>query len=109
MKRTLHFFVKTDMRELNLPSENNRAYYPTNSDIKNHIDAAKTVIQLSKFDQVTMKALYDEWTNQLSDPVPTVAKEVVLESTEGTPLPSIECTSPTLPSVPEQSTFSVQP
>ena len=41
VKRTLRFFVKTDMRE-NLPSENNRAYYPTNSDIQNHIDAAKT-------------------------------------------------------------------
>lgn len=32
VKHTLHFFVKTDMRE-NLPSENNRAYYPTNTDI----------------------------------------------------------------------------
>ena len=61
VKRTLRFFVKTDMRE-NLPSENNRAYYPTNTDIRNHIDAAKTAIQLSKFDQISMKALYGEWT-----------------------------------------------
>ena len=61
VKRTLHFFVKTDMRE-NLPSKNNRAYYPTNSDIRNHIDAAKTAIQLSKFDQISMRALYEEWT-----------------------------------------------
>ena len=61
VKRTLRFFVKTDMRE-NLPSVNNRAYYPTNTDIRNHIDAAKAAIQLSKFDQVSMKALYEEWT-----------------------------------------------
>ena len=57
----MRFFVKTDMKE-NLPSENNRAYFPTNIDIRNHIDAAKTAIQLSKFDQISMKALYEEWT-----------------------------------------------
>ena len=31
VKRALRFFVKTDMKE-NLPSESNRAYYPTNTE-----------------------------------------------------------------------------
>ena len=62
VKSTLCFFVKTDMRE-NLPSENNQAYYPTTTDIQNHSDAAKPAIQLSKFDQISMKTLYEEWTN----------------------------------------------
>ena len=61
VKRMLNYFVKTDMKE-NLPSKNNRAYYPTNNDIRNHINVAKTAIQLSKFDQISMKALYEEWT-----------------------------------------------
>ena len=44
------------------PHESNRAYYPTNTDIRNHIDAAKAAIQFSKFDQVNLKAVVDEWS-----------------------------------------------
>ena len=63
VKRSLHLFVKTDMRT-NPPSESNRSYYPTNTDIRNHIDAAKAAIQLSKFDQISLKAMYKEWTKE---------------------------------------------
>ena len=124
VKRALRFFVKTDMKE-NLPSENNRAYYPTNTDIRNHIDAAKTAIQLSKFDQISMKALYEEWTKSsrpgkyffrpyikkesIPDQVPSPGKEVVLGSTETTVVPSTESTSPTLPSISEKCSLPVQP
>ena len=109
----------------NLPSENNRAYYPTNTDIHNHIDAAKTAIQLSKFDQISMKALYEEWTKSsrpgkyffrpyikkesIPDQVPSPGKEVVLGSTETTVVPSTESTSPTLPSISEKCSLPVQP
>ena len=44
------------------PHEINIAYYPTNTDIRNHIDAAKAPIQISKFDQVNLKAMVDEWS-----------------------------------------------
>ena len=44
------------------PNESNRAYYPTNIDIRNHIDAVKAAIQFSKFDQVSLKAMVDEWS-----------------------------------------------
>ena len=63
VKRSLRLFVKTDMRT-NPPSESNRSYYPTNTDIRNHIDAAKAAIQLSKFDQISLKAMYEEWTKE---------------------------------------------
>ena len=41
VKHSLCFFVKTEMKS-NPPSESNRAYYPTNTDIRKHIDAANT-------------------------------------------------------------------
>ena len=56
VKHTLPFFVRTDMKA-NVPSENNRAFYPTNTDIRNHIDAAKAAIQLSKFDQISLSMM----------------------------------------------------
>ena len=122
VKRTLRFMVKTEMKG-NLPSGNNRAYYPTNTDIRNHIDAAKTAIQLSKFDQISMKALYKEWTKSsrpgkyffrpyikkelLPDTVPSVAKEVVIESNRTSSSSSTESpvTAPTPASVPDQSSL----
>ena len=122
VKRTLRFMVKTEMKG-NLPSGNNRAYYPTNTDIQNHIDAAKTAIQLSKFDQISMKALYEEWTKSsrpgkyffcpyikkelLPDTVPSVAKEVVIESNRTSSSSSTESpvTAPTPASVPDQSSL----
>ena len=59
VKCSLRFFVKTEMKS-NPPSVSNRAYYPTNTDIRNHIDAAKTAIQLAKFDQISLKSMYEE-------------------------------------------------
>ena len=59
VKRSLRFFVKTEMKS-NLPSESNRAYYPTNTHIRNHIDVAKAGIQLAKVDQVSLKSMYEE-------------------------------------------------
>ena len=104
------------MRE-NLPSKNNQTHYPTNSDIQNHIDAANAAIQLSTFDQVSMKALYEEWTKSakpgkyffhpyikkepIPNPVPSAADEVVvIASTIAAPVPS---TPPTVSSVPKHS------
>ena len=55
----LGFFVKTE-RKSNLPNESNRAYL-INTDIWNHIDAANTTLQLAKFDQISLKSMYEEW------------------------------------------------
>ena len=61
VKRHLRCYVKSEMKD-HEPHESNRAYHPTNTDIRNHIDAAKTAIQFSKFDQVNLKAMVDEWS-----------------------------------------------
>ena len=61
VKRHLRCYVKSEMKD-HEPHESIRAYYPTNTDIQNHIDAAKAAIQFSKFDQVNLKAMVDEWS-----------------------------------------------
>ena len=61
VKRHLRCYVKSEMKD-HEPHESNRAYHPTNTDIRNHIDAAKAAIQFSKFDQVNLKAMVDEWS-----------------------------------------------
>ena len=61
VKRHLRCYVKSEMKD-HKPHESNRAYHPTNTDIRNHIDAAKAAIQFSKFDQVNLKAMVDEWS-----------------------------------------------
>lgn len=58
VKRHLRCYVKSKMKD-HEPHESNRAYY---TDIRNHIDAAKAAIQFSKFDQVNLKAMVDEWS-----------------------------------------------
>lgn len=45
----------------------------------------------------------------MPDPVPSVAKEVVIASTKTAPIPSTQSASPTLSSVPEQSLLPVHP
>ena len=44
----------------NRPSETNRAYYPTNTDIKNHVYSAKRAQELSKLDQDNLRLKIDQ-------------------------------------------------
>ncbi len=46
------------------PCETNRAYYPTNTDIKNHVYSAKCAQELSKLDQDNLKLNIDKWKNE---------------------------------------------
>ncbi len=48
----------------NRPGETNRAYYPTNTDIKNHVYSAKCAQELSKLDQDNLKLKIDKWKNE---------------------------------------------
>jgi len=61
VKRHLRCYVKSEMKD-HEPHESNRTYYPTNIDIRSHVDAAKAAIQFSKFDQVNLKSMVDEWS-----------------------------------------------
>ena len=46
------------------PSKLNRSFYPTNTDIINHIYRATNKQKLSKLDQVKLKKMIDEWTRK---------------------------------------------
>ena len=52
------------------PCETNRAYYPTNTDIKNHVYSAKCAQELSKLDQDNLKLKIDKWKNESINHVP---------------------------------------
>ena len=43
------------------PSPTDRAYYPTTTDIRNHLYKAKFALQLSKFDQENLALKIEEW------------------------------------------------
>ena len=47
MKRALDHYVKYDLCHGSPPDPNDRAYHPSNNDIKNHINRAKSQLQLS--------------------------------------------------------------
>ena len=61
MKRALDHYVKHDLCRDSPPDPNDRAYHPSNSDIKNHIYRAKSKLQLSKLDQENLRLKINEW------------------------------------------------
>ena len=66
MKCALDHYVKNDLCRDSPPDPNDRAYHPSNNDIKNHIYRAKSKLQLSKFDQENLNLKISEW--QISVP-----------------------------------------
>lgn len=48
----------------NRPDETNRAYYPTNTDIKNHVYSAKRAQELSKLDQDNLSLKIEQWKGE---------------------------------------------
>ena len=65
VQRSLREYVKNDCSIFH-PSVTDRAYYPTVSDIRNHMYKARIALQLSKFDQenLTLKMKVWEELNQ---------------------------------------------
>ena len=51
------------------PNPNDRAYFPIDSDLKNHICIAKRALQLSCLDQDNLRLKIDQW--KISDPEST--------------------------------------
>ena len=66
IQRVLKEYVKTTMKD-NLPCEMDRAYYPTITDVNNHISKAKTALQLSKLDQQNLHLKVQEWQESNPD------------------------------------------
>ena len=58
--------VRKEQRSISKPSPTDRAYYPTTTDIRNHMYKAKVTLQLSKYDQENL-TLKIEWKRLNSD------------------------------------------
>ena len=56
-------FVKAEFRD-QLPDKTNRTYYPTPTDIRNHMYKARLGLQFSKLDQVNLQELVARWRNE---------------------------------------------
>ena len=67
MKRALEHFVKHELCQIKPPDPNDCAYYPSNTDIKNHMYCAKTKLQLSKFDQENLTLKIQQWKQLTPD------------------------------------------
>ena len=48
----------------NRPDETSRAYYPTRTDIKNHVYSAKRAQELSKLDQDNLSLKIEQWKGE---------------------------------------------
>ena len=63
VQRLLKHHVNHYMCAGNLPNPNDRAYYPSPTDVKNHIARAKRALQLSVIDQENAAKLIQQQNN----------------------------------------------
>jgi len=61
MEKLLKHHVHHYMCSGQLPDPNDRAYYPTTEDIRNHINKAKKAMQFSVIDQENALKLMEQW------------------------------------------------
>lgn len=63
VQRYLDQFVKSECQD-QLPDKANRAYYPTPTDIRNHMYKARLGLQFSKLDQVNVQEIVTQWKQE---------------------------------------------
>lgn len=61
VRKLLRHYVLKDLCVEMHPDENDRAYFPIDNDIKNHIYMAKRALQLSCLDQENLRLKIDQW------------------------------------------------
>ena len=61
LRSLLRQYVVHDLCKDDVPDPNDRAYFPLDSDFKNHIYMAKCAIQLSCLDQENAKLKIEQW------------------------------------------------
>ena len=62
VRKALRYYIKTVLcATTNSPNPDDRAYFPTIRDLRNHIYKAKRASDLSKFDQQNLKLKIAEW------------------------------------------------
>ena len=66
VKRTLKYYVDNFLvKELGMhPHPHDRAFYPLNDDMRNHVHRAKRALDLSKLDQENLQLKIAEWKAQ---------------------------------------------
>ena len=69
VRRLLWHYVMHDLCRESPPNPNDRAYFPIDNDLKNHICMAKRALQLSCLDQENLRLKINEW--KISDPEST--------------------------------------
>ena len=69
VRRLLRHYVMHDLCRESPPNPNDRAYFPIDNDLKNHIYMAKRALQLSCLDQENLCLKIDQW--KISDPEST--------------------------------------
>lgn len=67
VRKVLNHFVRTVLCAENPPDSDDRAYFPVNRDLKNHIYKAKKAHQLSKLDQHNLAKKIEEWKKSYPD------------------------------------------
>ena len=61
VRNLLRYYVVHDLCKDALPDHNDRAYYPMDNDLKNHIYTAKRALQLSCLDQQNAQLKIQQW------------------------------------------------
>ena len=64
VKRALKHYTLHDLCPDQKPELVDRAYYPTNTDIRNHVYKAQRACQLSKLDQENLRLKIEQWQKQ---------------------------------------------
>lgn len=95
IQRALREFMRSEGSAIK-PSPTDRAYYPTTTDISNHMYKAKVALQLSKFDQENLALKIEEWKKLKSDEYhffrPYVSEAESEESSCKEPASGVKCT-----------------
>ena len=61
VKRALRLYISKELSFPNPPNRDDRAYYPTNHDMLNHIYKAKSLLQFSELDQENLALKVKQW------------------------------------------------
>ena len=61
VRKALNHYVQTVLCTENPPNPDDRAYFPTHRDLKNHIYKAKRALELSKYDQHNLAKKISQW------------------------------------------------
>ena len=64
MERHLKIYVKDLFRDAELPSIENRRFYPRRQDIRNHMYIAAVKTRLAKMDQENLKLKIEKWKQE---------------------------------------------